>query len=118
MLEPRVGGRWFERSADGAECDWGRVGAWEPTSRAVLVWQLTAEWKFDPDFETEVEVTFTEKEPGRTTVELRHRNLQRYGEQAEQMRAVFDSPYGWTDTLNRCARLADSDDVFHDADGA
>ena len=33
----------------------------------------------------------------------------RYGEQAEQMRAIFDSPGGWTDTLNRCARLADSE---------
>jgi hypothetical protein len=109
VLETRVGGRWFERSADGAECDWGRVGAWEPTSRVVLVWQITAEWKFDPEFETEVEVTFTEKEPGRTTLDLRHRNLQRYGELAEQMRAIFDSPGGWTDTLNRCARLADSE---------
>jgi hypothetical protein len=33
----------------------------------------------------------------------------RYGEQAEQMRAIFDSPGGWTDTVNRCARLADSE---------
>ena len=52
---------------------------------------------------------FTEQEPGRTTVALRHRNLQRYGAQAEQMRAIFDSPNGWTDTLNRCARLAESE---------
>ena len=109
VVEPRVGGRWYERDADGNECDWGHVGAWEPSSRVVLVWQLTAEWKFDPDFETEVEVTFAEKESGRTTVALRHRNLQRYGEHAEQMRAIFDSPGGWTDTLNRCARLAESE---------
>jgi hypothetical protein len=54
-------------------------------------------------------VTFAEKESGRTTVALRHRNLQRYGEHAEQMRAIFDSPGGWTDTLNRCARLAESE---------
>jgi hypothetical protein len=25
------------------------------------------------------------------------------------MRAMFDSPNGWTDTLNRCARLAESE---------
>ncbi|HEX3546777.1 MAG TPA: SRPBCC family protein [Mycobacterium sp.] len=107
ILEPREGGRWYERSADGRECEWGRVLVWEPTSRVVLAWQLTAEWRFDADFETEVEVAFTEVDAGHTTLELRHRNLQRYGDQAEQMRAIFDSPNGWTDTLNRCARLAE-----------
>ncbi|MGV0794616.1 SRPBCC family protein [Mycolicibacterium sp. XJ1819] len=108
VLEPRVGGRWYERARDGAQTDWGRVGAWEPTSRVVLIWQITGQWKFDPDFETEVEVRFLETDPGRTTIDLHHRHLQRFGEMAEQMRAAFDSPGGWIDTLNRCARLAES----------
>ena len=30
------------------------------------------------------------------------------GDNAEQMRAIFDSPGGWTDTLNRLVHLADS----------
>lgn len=109
VIEPREGGRWYERSADGNECDWGRVAVWEPTSRVVLLWQIGADWKFDPEFETEVEVKFTETDPGRTRVDLRHGKLQRYGDQAEQMRALFESPGAWTDTLERCARLADSE---------
>ncbi|MGH3563239.1 MAG: SRPBCC domain-containing protein, partial [Mycobacterium sp.] len=79
VLERRSGGRWFERGVDGGECDWGRVAEWSPPHRLVLLWQIGADWRFDPDFETEVEVNFAEESPGRTRVELRHRNLQRYG---------------------------------------
>jgi Activator of Hsp90 ATPase homolog 1-like protein len=108
VVEPHVGGRWFERGVDGSECAWGRVAAWEPPRKVVLLWQIGADWQFDPDFETEVEVTFTERTPGHTRLDLRHRNLDRYGDHTEQMRAVFDSPDGWTGTLARFADLAKS----------
>ena len=51
VLEPRVGGRWYERGVDGSECDWARVLAWEPGARLVVEWQL-------PDRPTRVEVRF------------------------------------------------------------
>jgi Activator of Hsp90 ATPase homolog 1-like protein len=106
VVEPQTGGRWFERGVDGSECQWGRVASWDPPRGVVLLWQIGADWQFDAGFETEVEVTFTEEADGRTLVELRHRNLQRYGDATEQMRAIFDDPKGWTGTLARFADLA------------
>jgi Activator of Hsp90 ATPase homolog 1-like protein len=106
VIEPHVDGRWFERGVDGSECAWGRVAAWEPPRKVVLLWQIGADWKFDPNFETEVEVTFTEEDTTHTRVDLRHANLQRYGDNVQQMRAIFDSPGGWTGTLTRFADLA------------
>lgn len=106
VVEGRVGGRWFERGVDGSECDWGRVARWEPPARVVLLWQIGANWRYDPALETEVEITFAEEEPGRTRLDLHHRNLERYGDQAETMRGIFDSPGGWPGTLSRFADFA------------
>ncbi|MGH3675871.1 MAG: SRPBCC family protein [Mycobacterium sp.] len=108
VLEPGTNGRWFERGVDGSDCQWGRVAAWDPPRKVVLLWQIGANWQFDPDFETEVEVTFTDDGSGRTRVDLCHRNLERYRDATEQMRAVFDHPDGWTGTLKRFADLAKS----------
>lgn len=106
VIEPESGGRWYERGTDGVECDWGRVGQWQPPEKVVLVWQLGANFVFDPDLATEVEVTFTEEGADRTRVDLRHRHLERYGDQADAMYAMFDSPGGWTGTLAAFAEEA------------
>jgi uncharacterized protein YndB with AHSA1/START domain len=94
VIEPREGGRWYELSVDGSQCDIGKVLAWEPPSRLVLAWQLTPEWTYDPDLITEVEVFFTPEGDG-TRVELEHRYLERMGERAEEARQSVDSPNGW-----------------------
>lgn len=104
-IEPRVGGRWYERGEDGSECDWGHVLAWEPPRRLLLAWQLDAQWEFDPALVTEVEVRF-DAEAGGTRVTLEHRHLERYGTGAETARAGLASEGGWSGLLERYRALA------------
>lgn len=103
--EPRVGGRWFERGADGSECDWGKVLVWEPPSRIVLTWQLNGRFEIDPNLHTEVEVNFI-ADGDHTRIELEHRYLERAGDTAEMMRNAIDSPGGWSDLLKSFAEAA------------
>ena len=46
--EGREGGRWYAEQADGTECDFGRVLAWEPPHRLVMAWLITAAWGYEP----------------------------------------------------------------------
>ena len=108
VIEPRVGGRWFERAADGSDCDWGRVLEWDPPRRLVLAWQLTADYAYDPDFLTEVEVRFTPAPDGGTAVELEHRGLEAFGSRAGEVRDTFASPGGWSGMLDSYAEVAAS----------
>jgi uncharacterized protein YndB with AHSA1/START domain len=106
VVEPRAGGRWYERAADGSECDWGRVLAWEPPHRLVLAWEISADWRHDPGLVTEIEVRFHAEPDDRTRVELEHRGLEAYGDRAGEMRDTFASPGGWTGLLGRFAGAA------------
>jgi uncharacterized protein YndB with AHSA1/START domain len=99
IVEPRVGGRWYERGTEGAECEWGKVLAWDPPGRLILAWQLDANWKYDPALVLEVEITFTALEGGLTRVDLEHRNLDRYGDKAAAVRDMIGSDNGWVGIL-------------------
>jgi uncharacterized protein YndB with AHSA1/START domain len=106
VIEPRVGGRWFERGVDGSECDWGHVLAWDAPNRVTLMWQLNAKFEFDPSIETEVDVRFTALDANTTRVDLEHRGLDAYGADAQAMRESFSSPSGWNGMLEHYARIA------------
>src|SRR6185437_5234263 len=99
VIEPRVGGRWFERGEDGSECQWGQVLAWEPPpteksqGRLLLGWQINADFKYDPSLLTEVELRFTPAGSG-TLVELEHRLIERMGERGVGMRDAFTRGWG------------------------
>ena len=79
IIEPRPGGRWYEIDEDGAECSWGEVLAWDPPKRLLLAWRIDAEFTFNPDLLTEVEVNFTPEAGGQTRVDFEHRLLENLG---------------------------------------
>lgn len=94
VLEPFAGGRWYERSHDGSETDWGRVLVFEPPRRLLLSWQVGSDWRYEPDpaRASEIEVSFVAESRRRTRVVFEHRHLERYGDQAERMRSILDRP--------------------------
>jgi uncharacterized protein YndB with AHSA1/START domain len=109
VLDPREGGRWYERGVDGSECEWGQVITYDAPERLVLDWQIGADWRYDPDVHSEVEVRFIADGETRTRVELEHRGLAKaFGDRAEQMHAIFDSADGWGDILGRYRQAASS----------
>ena len=99
VLEPKVGGRWYEVGEDATVCEWGKVLAWEPPGRVLLAWQLNQDWKYDPEFITELEVRFIAEAEKLTRVELEHRNLERFGLKSDAVRTSLDSTGGWEGAL-------------------
>ena len=104
VIEPRVGGRWYEQGEDGSTCQWGSVLAWEPPSRLLLSWDINADWQYDPDLKTELEVRFIPEGADATRVELEHRHLDRYGARRDEMRTIFDTTGDWGRLLQAFAQ--------------
>ena len=109
VLETKQGGRWYEVGVDGTECNWGKVLVWNPPHKLVLAWQITADWQYDPNFLTEVEVNFIEKGAKLTSVILEHRNIEKYGIKAQEIWSAFDSEGGWTGMLKTFAAIAETE---------
>ena len=106
VIEPREGGRWYTRHEDGSETSTGFVAAWEPPERLVVTWQIGADWRYDPGLITTVEVRFVAEAPDSTRVLLEHRDLERFGADAERMRQTFSEPGAWAATLEAYAAVA------------
>ena len=109
VFEPRVGGNIYDRGVDGSECRWARVLAYEPPDRVVFSWDISPQWQIETDAEktSEVEVRFVAETPGRTRVELEHRNLDRHGAGWEGAREGVAADQGWPLYLQRYAGLLD-----------
>ena len=96
VVEPRVGGGIIDRGADGSECQWGTVLAFDPPHRFTFSWNIGPDWQLqgDPDRVSEVEVSFAPEGEG-TRVALVHRNLERHGAGWESVRDGVDGAGGW-----------------------
>ena len=88
-IEPRVGGRVFERASDGRETPWGTVLAYQPPHRIAFSWvvQLSAEQA------QLVDIRFTPEADG-TRVELTHSGWEKLGDGAASLRERYDRGWG------------------------
>jgi uncharacterized protein YndB with AHSA1/START domain len=110
VVEPRNGGRWYEKDEDGSECDWGTVLDWQSPTRVVFSWHLNGDFEYVADITraSEVEVRFTTEREGWTRVDLEHRCFERHGESGDRLRTEVDKPGGWTYVLDGYAKLVGS----------
>ena len=106
VIEPRVGGGWFEVGQDGTTCQWGSILEWNPPQKVVFAWGLQADWKFSPDLSksSEVEVRFLPVGDSATLVEFEHRHFERHGEATVIAAGVRA---GWDEVLAPFKALAE-----------
>jgi uncharacterized protein YndB with AHSA1/START domain len=93
ILEPRMGGRIFERAPDGTEHDWGQVTRWEPPLRLGYLWHI----RRDRSHATDVLVTFEDGGDGTTRLVIEHTGWERLGADAQQWRDA--NVGGWSSLM-------------------
>jgi uncharacterized protein YndB with AHSA1/START domain len=105
-IEPQVGGRYYERGADGTEVTWGTILEWDPTRRIVMTWRVGPGWQpvLDDEQASLIEVDFAAAGPESTEVVLTHARLDRHGAAAELIHKALDGPSPG-DTLAKYAEL-------------
>ncbi|MCU1370455.1 MAG: Activator of Hsp90 ATPase 1 family protein [Ilumatobacteraceae bacterium] len=74
-LEPKQGGRIFERTPDGDEIEWGEITNWEPPHRFAYLWHI----RRDRSDATDVQITFVDL-GGTTRLDIVHSGWERLGE--------------------------------------
>jgi uncharacterized protein YndB with AHSA1/START domain len=100
-MEPRAGGRFYERSADGTEVTRGTIVEWAPPHRLAVTWRIGPGWRpvFDDEHASVIVVEFIPAGPDATEVTAIYTHLDRHGELAGMLRAAIETG----DTLDRYA---------------
>jgi uncharacterized protein YndB with AHSA1/START domain len=93
-MESRVGGRFYERGADGGEAVRGPVTEWAPPGRVAVTWRIGPGWQPGPDDENAsvIVAEFNPAGPDSTEVVFTHKHLERHGEMAPMLRAAIANP--------------------------
>ncbi len=99
VLEPRCGGRIFERTPDGREHDWGEVTHWEPPHRLGYLWHLMRD-RVDA---TLVDISFV-ADGALTRIEIEHTGWERLGTDGPVWRDR--NVAGWSTLLPHFERAA------------
>ena len=99
-MEPRVGGRVYESTADGRTSDWGTITEWRPGERLAMTWHPG----YEAELATLVEVTFSEGPDGGTQVDLLHTGWEVHGAEAAEQAADYQD--GWVPVLEGFAKAA------------
>jgi hypothetical protein len=89
-LEPRRGGRIYERTSDGSEIDWGEITTWSPPHRLGYLWHIGR----DRQDATDVELTFVDLGDGTTRLDIVHSGWERLGAEAAEWRQANTG--GWS----------------------
>jgi uncharacterized protein YndB with AHSA1/START domain len=99
VFEPRVGGRIFERTADGREIEWGEIVEWRPPRRLRYLWRIAT----DRENATDVSIEFHDRRRG-TRVEIEHGGWDRLRDIGEAWRDANRA--GWDGVLPSYAEAA------------
>lgn len=101
VLEPRLGGRLFERTAAGQEHEWGEITRWEPPTRFSYLWFI----RRDRTDATDVDITFTPLPGDRARVDILHTAWERLGAEGPGWRDRNIG--GWTGVLPHFVEFAE-----------
>jgi uncharacterized protein YndB with AHSA1/START domain len=101
-LEPRLGGRIYERTRDGEEIDWGEITGWDPPHGLSYRWHL----RRTPAEATDVQIRFVPVPGGGSKVDITHTGWERLGADAEHWRDA--NAGGWSGLLPRFVAACDT----------
>lgn len=96
VLEPRHGGRLFQRQKDGSVIEWATVTTFDPPERLALAWYVGR----GPDQASTVTVMFKDIGAGLTEVHLVHDNFEGLGvDNPQDHRDRYNN--GWVNVFDR-----------------